>query len=380
MSKKEVLRLVIFNLIFVFILMCLTYIIRTNGDTKDIFTGFYAQKNNTVDVVMIGSSPVYPFYSSPKIYKDTGITAYPLSSNVQRPKAMIPLIKEAEKSQNPKLYVLEMRMFTFEEGRMFENMAFARGVTDNMKYSFNRIATINRLIPSRKEMELRMQDDINKDQPEDSYEDRYTYYFDIFKYHSNWKTLVLKDQLRSVFYNKKNPLMGFVIRDEVGPLLDEEIPNTGYALPSKDDVMPIPAEQEERLYELLDYLKENDIKALFIVSPYNVTEEQMKMFNYITPIIESYGFTFDNMNDKYDEIGIDFKTDYYDYGGHVNLKGAEKCTEHLEVLLKQFDLPDHRGDNRFTAYDEAAGLYEDKSAEALSRIEDHIKNETYAER
>ncbi len=46
-------------------------------------------------------------------------------------------------------------------------MAYARGVTDNLKYSLNRVYTINRLVTAK--------------------EDRYTYYFDIFKYHSNWK-------------------------------------------------------------------------------------------------------------------------------------------------------------------------------------------------
>ena len=52
-------------------------------------------------------------------------------------------------------------------------MAYTRGVTDNMKYSWNRIKTINALVDP------------------DGPEPRYTYYFDIFKYHSNWKTMVL---------------------------------------------------------------------------------------------------------------------------------------------------------------------------------------------
>ena len=42
-------------------------------------------------------------------------------------------MKEAEKTQSPEVYVFEMRMYTMEDGDMSENMAYARGVTDNLK-------------------------------------------------------------------------------------------------------------------------------------------------------------------------------------------------------------------------------------------------------
>lgn len=170
--------------------------IRTNGDVKDIFTGFYAEEEDTLDVIMIGSSPVYPFYSGAKLWGEYGITCYPLSSHVQRPSAALPLLKEAYKTQNPKVVVFEMRMYTMEDGRMEDNMAYARGVTDNMKYSLNRIYAINRLVTEPLE--------------------RYTYYFDIFKYHSNWKTMIMPEQLACFRYERPNPLKGFAIRDEVG--------------------------------------------------------------------------------------------------------------------------------------------------------------------
>ena len=48
-------------------------------DGKQILAAM--EKKDTIDVVMIGSSPVYPYYAGPKIWEDTGITCYPLSSN-----------------------------------------------------------------------------------------------------------------------------------------------------------------------------------------------------------------------------------------------------------------------------------------------------------
>lgn len=359
MTKKQAAQAIIFTFIFLTILIFLTYVIRTNGEVKDIFTGFYAEEDHTLDVIMIGSSPVYPFYSGPKLWGEYGITCYPLSSHVQRPGAALPLIKEAYKTQKPSVIVFEMRMYTMEDGDMQSNMAYARGVTDNMKYSLNRIYAINRLVKE-----------------EEGTDPKYTYYFDIFKYHSNWKTMILPEQLACLTYEKKNPLKGFVIRDEVGPLEEERIPVcTGLT-----ETLPIPGEQEERLYELLDYLKEQKQQALFIVSPYRLEPEEQMMFNYMGEIIASYGYEFVNMNEYYEEIGIDFAADYYDYGGHVNALGAWKCTAYLGELLKSFDLPDKRGQEQYASWDASYQYYLERNEQALETIHEHIENQDYAER
>lgn len=356
MTKKQVVEAIVFSVLFLVILTHLTYVIRTNGEVKDIFTGFYAEEKNTLDVIMIGSSPVYPFYSGAKLWGEYGITCYPLSSHVQRPSAALPLLKEAYKTQKPKVVVFEMRMYTMEDGRMEDNMAYARGVTDNMKYSFNRIYAINRLVTEPSE--------------------RYTYYFDIFKYHSNWKTIVLPEQLACFRYKKSNPLKGFVIKDEVGPLEKERIP----ACTGVTDTLPIPAEQEERLYELLEYLKERQQSALFIVSPYREEEAEQKMFNYMEEIIESYGYEFVNMNEHYEEIGIDFDTDYYDFGGHVNSLGAQKCTDYLGKLLTVYHIEDKRGQEKYSSWDQAYQYYLQRSGQAIETIEKHIEQGEFVTR
>lgn len=356
MTKKQVFQAIIFLILFLVILKHLTYVIRTNGDIKDIFNGFYAEEKDTLDVVMIGSSPVYPFYSGPKLWGEYGITCYPLSSHVQRPSAALPLLKEVYKTQKPKIVIFEMRMYTMEDGRMEDNMAYARGVTDNMKYSFNRIYAVNRLVTEPME--------------------RYTYYFDIFKYHSNWKTMILPDQIACFRYEKANPLKGFVIKDEVGPLEKENIPTCT----DLKETLPIPAEQEERLYELLEYLKEQEQQALFIVSPFREDENLQMMFNYIGDIVELYGYEFVNMNECYEEIGIDFETDYYDFGGHVNALGAKKCTEYLGQLLASYHLEDKRGQEKYASWDQAYQYYLEKAGQAIDTINRHIEQGEYVTR
>ena len=46
MTKKQVIRSIIFIVLVLWLLVHVTYIIRTNGDVKDRFVGFYADKHH----------------------------------------------------------------------------------------------------------------------------------------------------------------------------------------------------------------------------------------------------------------------------------------------------------------------------------------------
>ena len=254
MTKKQVLKAVIFICITSWLLVHVTYAIRTNGHVKDRFVGFYAEKNDTIDAVVIGSSPVYPCFVTPMIYGDMGITMYPLSSNMQRPVATKYLVEETLKTQSPDLFIFEMRMWTARDEDLLGNMAHTREVTDNLKYSVNRINCINAMVS---------EDD-----------DRLSYYFDIFKYHSNWKTLVLWSQLRTWFYEYPDEYKGFVPKMDIGPVEES-------ADRFETGMTPIPQEQEAYLLDLLSYLKEKDLNAMFVIVPYNATEDEQKKINYM---------------------------------------------------------------------------------------------------
>lgn len=353
MQKKQAFQAVIFIFIFVTILVSLTYALRTNGDVKDRFVGFYAEPKDTIDAILIGSSPVYPYYAAPMIWGEHGIAAYPLSTNLQRPKAAVHLIEEAEKTQDPSLYIFEVRMYLAADEDMTRNMAYTRGVTDNMKYSLNRIKTINDMV-----------------EPDDE-DGRYTYYFDIFKYHSNWKTLVLPSQLATFRYEKEDPLKGHFISDEVGPSQMADFSHV-------TERLPIPADEEEVLRELLAYLKEHELNALFIVSPNTMTAQKQAQYNYMADIIEPFGYTFLNLNDYYEEIGVDFATDFYDYGGHANAIGAEKCSAFLgDYLSKHYDFQDKRGREGYESWDESYELWKAETEEAKAVIQERIRKKDF---
>lgn len=352
MTRKQAAKAVIFVAGFIFILITVTYIIRTNGDVKDRFVGFYAEKENTIDMIMVGSSPVYPYYSAPKLYGELGIASYPLSTNNQRPKAIKYLLKEAQKTQDPSLFLIELRMFTMPDEEWEDTMVFTRGVTDNMKYSLNRVQAINALVSDKKE--------------------RYTYYFDIFKYHSNWKTMVMPSQLACWRYEKAHPLKGLEIKPGVGPA-----EWTDYAAVTQKKEPA--AEQIAVLEDLLRYIDETGKDALFLISPYVMEEDARLQFNDLIDRIEEAGYPVLDLNRHIDEIGLDFSTDFYDYGSHVNALGEAKCTAFLGSYLEEhYDLPDRRGQAGYESWDAAYRLYQEKQAEAEQNCLADIENENWA--
>ena len=352
MRRNDLIKSVIFIGIFLLALIPVSYIVRTNGDVKDRFSGFYAEKEDTIDIVMIGSSPVFPYYSAPMLWGETGITAYPLSSNVQRPVAMKYLVKEAEKTQSPSLYIFEMRMYTMKDEDLCENMAYTRGVTDNLRYSANRVETIQAMVPES--------------------EERLSFYLDLLKYHTNWKMFALSSEWGNWRYRKESELKGFYIKDEVGPTAT---PEAGGAVGE----LAIPPEQEDYLKDLLAYLQENELQALFIVSPYGESPEDQQMYNYMGSIIEEAGYRFLNMNNYYEEIGIVFEEDFADYGSHTNVVGAKKCTAFLEdYLLENYSFEDKRGDGAYASWDEAYEKWLAESQVAEGVVAERIEKGEYA--
>ncbi len=353
MKVRQLIKAACFTALFLALLVAVSYCVRMNGDVKDRFVGFYAEKRNTLDAVVIGSSPVYPAIATPMLYGEQGIALYPLSSNMQRPVAGLYLTREVLKYQKPRLFIYEVRMYTAEDEALLGNLAHTREVTDNLRYSVNRLRTIRAMVEEPSE--------------------RRDFYIDIFKYHSNWKTLVLPSQLRTWRYAYPEKLKGFGVYDEVGPA-------EGSLEPQGDDRLPIPGEQEEALRALITFLRGEGQEALFLVVPHTTrTEQTDAMYRYMEDLVTAEGFRFLNMNGLAEsEFGFDAATDFRDYGNHLNAVGARKLTAWFGAWLKEhYTLPDHRGDAAYRSWDAAWLRWQEADAAAGRTIAEHLADKSY---
>ena len=130
-------------------------------------------------------------------------------------------------------------MFAYDDKEMRNDEAHIREVTDNMRYSLQRLKTVRNLTDGVEGFEAKL-----------------PYYFDILKYHSNWGMFFLKDELQKVAYSKADLHKGFEHPEQI---MGHGKKKGAYILP--EERLAIPKEQEEILRDLLFYLKENNQKA-----------------------------------------------------------------------------------------------------------------------
>ena len=310
--------LVLFSILFVKIM---TYIMKPSSvDLKNI-AGFYGEEKNSLDMVYIGGSATFVYYEPLRAFERQGITSYNFAANTIQPELYKTMIKDILRRQKPEVIVIDARAFQYREKDQPPTEVAYRNVLTGMPLSINKIEFIHENVEKY----------LNEDDA--------PYYFDIIKYHRNPEKIRVNDQIKMAFNMYENQLKGF----HFIPKVEEQkkiVNNT-------DVKTPISEETEKILIDLLEYCKTTDCNYLFVVSPYVEQELHKENFNYISEIINQYGYNFLDTNDYYNEMKLNFKTDLYNYS-HVNIFGADKYTDFLcEYLIENYNLPDRRKDENY---------------------------------
>lgn len=322
--------------LFAVILLVLIRVLRLKDDgySVKVFEDFYSLPDNTVDAVFIGSSGVREYYIAAEGYHHRGISVYPLSTSHQPMEAAKYLIKEAEKTQDPKLYLIDIRaMYTSPNSE-----SEIRKVTDAMKPSLNRVKAVNAL--------LDRYETITGNHP-----DRLSHLLNFFLYHSSWKDL---DQGN---FSEPKCWLGYSIYDNVDVL---PIPDNMNDLTSTE---PLDENMQAILEDLLVFCETLSKKVVFTCQPAFYDDEQKRVINEAAKIIRSHGFEYYDLNPLYNEIGLDHEIDMKD-PEHVNVYGALKYTDYFsDFLADRFGLPDHRGEEGYEQWNTA---YLEMSEELLN--------------
>ena len=340
-------KILIFTAIFLTVFIFASYIIRPDSEMKERFAGFYAEPKDSLDVVVIGSSPVQPLFSAPLIWGEYGVALYPISTNSQPTTGVKYLIKEVQKRQTDCLYVIDVSMFMVEPEELLTE-ANIRNITDNMKYSLNRIKAINAMVSDPKE--------------------RVDYYFDISKYHS---VIIDKDEfsLEAVkYFDFTVPALskGYLFVDAVEPFDTVDVSGI-------EETKEIPEEAEAILDDLLGYIDAEDLEAMFVVSPYIASDERKMQHNYLGEYIENRGYTFIDFNDFTSEMNIDYSSDLYNRN-HLNLAGGEKFSQYFgSYLMDNYDFADKRGDEMYASWDEAYSYWVSVAQQYKQNIADNAR-------
>lgn len=276
---------------------------------------FYDLPEDTVDVLLLGSSHMGMNVNPSILWDEQGIAAYVCWGGMQPTWNTYYYLKECLKFQEPKLIVMD----TYLAVNDLEYSAYENSVKNvqGMRLSANKLEAIEAGVEP---------------------EYRSSVLLGLPTFHYRYGSLTSED-FGSFFWNKSTEIQ--TIESSGGIIQPITIRDTS-------DITGT-AELTEKLgryfYMIIDYCKEKDIPLLLVTSPYDVQEIEQKRYNKIAEIAEENGIEFLNFNNFYEEAGIDPQTDFRD-PGHLNDSGILRYSTYLANYLKQnYELPDRRQDD-----------------------------------
>jgi len=327
---KKVLIIILFIVCIIFFGKLTSYKYIETLPEGSFTSDFYAEKNNH-DVIFLGDCEVYTSFSPIELYQDYGITSFVRGNSQQLIPQSYYILVETLKYEKPKVVVLSVNAMRYSKNDSKEE--YNRLLLDKMKLSLEKI----KLYAYSKY----------------DNESFISYLLPLFRYHNRITSLTSED-INYLFKERIVSHNGFLINQNVKPL---------EVLPSKKilDDYYFSRENYEYLEKMVRLCKDNNITLILEKSPtiypywYEEYDEQIISFsnNYH---LDYYNF----LNDE--NIGIDYQTDTYDAGIHLNLNGARKLTKYFgEILKDKYGLVNHQNDDKINnEYKEKIVRYNDE--------------------
>lgn len=288
---------------------------------------FYELEDNTVEVLILGSSHAFADINTGTLWKEHGIASYILAGSSQPMWNTYFYLKEALKSQTPRLVVLEG--FRVVEEKEFKEDSFVIYNTFGMKWSQNKLDAFRSSVPEERLPEFLMEYTQYHDRYSKLCEEDFMMWHEARQY-ENWKgsTIITQTTLTEA------PDVDVSKYSGCGKLTDKT----------------------EKYYRaVIELCQEKGIPLLIVVSPYaGIKEEDQEAFNTAEKIAEEYQVPFLNYNLMQDVLGLDYMTDCAEES-HLNYKGGIKLTENLgEYIAGHYEIPDHRGETAYSSWDKDA--------------------------
>ena len=308
---------------------------------EGVLSAEYYDNAGDNDVLFIGDCEVYSNFSPIKLWEDYGITSVIRGTPQQLIWQSYYMLEDTLRYETPKVVVYNVFSMRYDKP---QNEAYNRLTLDGMRWSSVKSDAIKASMTE-----------------EESY---LSYVFPILRFHSRWDELTGED-FEYLFSSEKLSHNGYVMRVDTKPVetLPEPVPLADYTYSDID---------WEYLDKIRDCCKEHGITLILIKSascyPYWFDEWDQQIKEYA----EKNDLTYVNFLEHADETGIDYTTDTYDAGLHLNLSGAEKSSAWFgKILQQQSGITDRRGDAELDAkWQEKIEFYESMKASQEKQLEE----------
>lgn len=269
----------------------------------------YYDSEKDHDLIFYGDCEVYESFSPQLLEEETGLSSFIRGSASQRIWQSYYLMEETLTYETPKYVVFNVLAMQYDTPVREE---YNRLTLDGMRWSTSKLNSIRASM-----------------NPEESL---LSYVFPLLRYHDRWKELTTED-FTYLFSHDTVSENGYLPQEGVKPA--ENVP---VGKPLADYAFP------DLCYDYLDQMRilceENDITLILIKAPslypywYPEWEEQIEAY------ATEHNLLYLNFLELTEEIGIDYQTDTYDAGLHLNRTGAEKLTRYFSQILTNDVLPE----------------------------------------
>jgi len=308
----------------------------TSAREGALIAEYYNETDRSHDVLFVGDCEVYESFTPPTLWEEYGVTSYVRGSAQQLAWHSYYLLEEMLQYETPKVVVYNVLALKYGEP---QSEAYNRLNLDGMRLSASKLRAIRASMTE-----------------EESFA---SYLFPLLRFHSRWKELSAED-FEYLFYRDRVSHNGYLMQTEIRggtsditpvPLTDPSLPKTSM----------------EYLEKMRLLCEEKGVAFVLIKAPTNDWKYHWydEWDTQIAEYAQAHDLQYYNFIPLCEEIGIDWSTDTYDVGAHLNVYGAEKLTSYFgEILVSEFGLEDRSADAALAAvWEEKLAVYRAEKAQ-----------------
>lgn len=321
--KKRIIRIVSFALALVAVIGATLYLgavlqdARLDNREGHLLCGYY-DTTDSHDVIFIGDCEVYEGFVPATLFEEYGITSFVRGSSQQTVWQSYHILEEILERETPKAVVFNVLALHYGET---PQESISRMSLEDMEWSKYKL------------------DAIKASMTED--ESLLSYFLPILRYHSRWSELDSDDFKHAFDKHADITHQGYLMQTHIDPV------DTADTRQPEAMLEALPERAIEYLDKMTTLCREKGVELILVKAPTNsiryywYPEWDAQMVAYA----EKNGLAYYSMIGKDDEIGLDWSTDTYDKGLHLNVYGAEKVTSYFgKILAENHGLTDRRTD------------------------------------
>ena len=329
----------------------------------------YGTDLSDLQVVFLGTSHMEMAVDPMLLYKDNGFLSFNMASSTQTMEGSCYALEEVFRLSNPQYVFFDVGKLFTSSGRSADRMIF-----ENMQWGLPKLKLIKNWALLADEG-YRLQRMVSA-------------FFPIIEYHDRWDSLTEQDLVnesgqrhyyRKGYYPRATiGNTGFVSVEQMNEEAEQKyqkknrsiIVENGEETVREDDgtgtyELEMSADDQELLMKMLDLCKKHNAQFVLVKIPSVKLPQQYygawtkRRSDIVKELAQRINVEYLDLLYDYD-LGLDWETDTFDAGVHLNYTGAKKATRFFEKYLEDAGLKSIS----CTAYDEDMDVYDNVCREA----------------